>query len=446
MTDRPNILWIVTDQQRFDSLGCYGSTAVATPNLDRLAAGGTRFDKCYCTNPICTPSRASMLTGHHVARHGVLDLDGELADDHVLLGERLRRLGYHTGLVGKLHVQSGRIERERRHPNDGFDVYDFYYGGGAMMDSPLNAYTPWLAARRPDVLERLRERGKDAGPIPAEVHMTTWAAERTVHFIEHRPKDRPFFCLMSVFDPHNPYDDHPPEYEQRLGEIPPPIPADDDLPTPILRERHGNYYADFDSLSAADLEAIRRGYFASIALIDEQIGRVLDRLDDLGLADDTLVVFTSDHGDMLGDHGLLVKGAVPYEGNVHVPLIVRWPGRVEAGGVSGQVVQLNDLAAMSLNAAGGDDSVMPDAIDPLRGRREVATCVYRNSGLAAGHVPFDPPIHMGLAFDGRWKLCRYGDGGELLFDLRDDPRERVDRSADPAAADARRRLASFIDA
>ena len=251
---------------------------------------------------------------------------------------------------------------------------------------------------------------------------------------------------MSVFDPHNPYDDHPPEYERRLGEIPPPIPADDDLPTSILRERHGNYYADFDSLTAADLEAIRRGYVAAIALIDEQIGRVLDRLDELGLADDTLVVFTSDHSDMLGDHGLLVKGAVPYEGNVHVPLIVRWPGRVGAGGVSDQVVQLNDLAAMSLNAAGGDDFVMPDAIDPLRGRREVATCVYRNSGLAAGHVPFDPPIHMALAFDGRWKLCRYGDGGELLFDLRDDPRERTDRSGDPRAADARQRLASFVDA
>ncbi len=251
MSKPPNIWWIVTDQQRFDSLGCYGSTAVLTPNLDRLAAGGMRFGKCYCTNPICTPSRASMLTGHHVVRHGVHDLDGTLADEPVLLPEYLRRLGYHTGRVGKLHEQSGRIESERRHPHDGLDVYDFYYGGGAMMDSPL-----------------------------------------------------------------------------------------------------------------------------------------------------------------------------PYEANVHVPLLVRWPGQIRVG-TSDQVVQLNDVAAMSLHAAGGDSKVMPDAINPLHGRREVATCVYHNSGLGRGHVSFDPPIRMAVATDGRWKLCRYGDGSELLFDLATDPDERT---------------------
>ncbi len=442
MIGPPNILWIVTDQQRFDSLGCYGSTTVPTPNLDRLAAGGTRFDKCYCTNPICTPSRASMLTGHHVARHGVRDLDGTLADKHVLLPEHLRRLGYHTGLVGKLHVQSGHIESKRRHPNDGFDVYDFYYGGGAMMDSPLNAYAPWLEARQPRVFQRLRERGKAAGVMPADVHMTTWAAERTLDFIDHRPQDRPFFCMMSVFDPHNPYDDHPPEYEERLDKMPVMIPPDRDVPEAILRERHDNYFADFDTLSPQDLLAIQRGYFASIALIDEQVGRVLDHLDALDLADSTLVVFTSDHGDMLGDHGLLVKGAVPYEANIHVPLLVRWPGHVDSGTVSDDVVQLNDLAAISLQAAGGDISLMPDAIDSLRSRREVATCVYHNSGLAKGHVPFDPPIQMAVATDGRWKLCRYGDGQELLFDLATDPTEGTTR--DPATCSTYTKLAASI--
>ena len=450
--DRPNILWLVTDQQRHDSLGCYGSAAVPTPRLDALAAGGVRFDRCYCNNPVCTPSRASMLTGHAPPRHGVRAIDDRLDDRHELLPHRLRALGYHTGLVGKLHVQAGGVECRGRHPKDGFDVYDLYYGGGAMMDSPLNAYAPWLADRDPAVLARLRALGKNAGPIPPHAHMTTWAAERTVAFLDARPADRPFFCMASVFDPHNPYDDHPPEAEARVGLLPEPIPAepDDALPEALRRERHDNYFADFSTLSPADLRRMRLGYFASIGLIDDAYGRILDALDARGLAENTLVVFTSDHGDLLGDHGLMVKGAAPYEANVHVPLIARWPGRLPAGTASDQLVQLNDLAALSLAAAGGDAADLPDAVDPLAGRRDVVISDYRNSGLARGHVPFDPPIDLTVAFDGRHKLALYhgphGDAGQL-FDLRDDPRERRDRYADdaPDLAEPRRRLAAAID-
>ncbi len=228
MRKRPNLLVVMTDQQRADSLGCCGNRAVATPHLDGLAEGGVLFDNAWCTNPICTPSRASFMTGHHLPRHGVDHIAAPLAEEHVMFPQRLRDAGYRTGLVGKLHAQAAGVERERRHPCDGFDAYELYYGGGAMMDSPLNAYAPWLRERRPDVFDRLVEHEKAAGPIPAEVHMNAWAAERAEAFLDEADAEgRPFLLMVSVFDPHNPYDDHPPKAEARVdaSALPPLIPA-----------------------------------------------------------------------------------------------------------------------------------------------------------------------------------------------------------------------------
>ena len=487
MGQRPNILLLMTDQQRADSLGCYGGpfgTAVATPHLDRLAAEGVLFERAYCTNPICTPSRASLMTGHHLPRHGVTAINSPLAKHHVMFPERLRRLGYRTGLVGKLHAQAGGIERRRRHPHDGFDVYELYYGGGAMMDSPLNAYAPWCRARRPDMYERLVEHEKHAGPIPLEVHMNTWAAERAAAFFneaeEGEDRGEPFFLMVSVFDPHNPYDDHPPEAEARVdpGKLPPLIPPPRDRSAwPEAVERHAadNYFGDFRDSTDAQMHRMRVGYYAEVALIDDLVREVVCQLETRGLLDETLVVFCSDHGDLLGDHGLMVKGGVPYEANLRVPVIVRPPTQttrlsqvVPKTRYSGPI-QLNDLTAMMLAAGGLKPEALaaelPDAVDPtpalLAGadavagnRREVAVNAYRNSGFARGHVPFDPPIHLTTAVDGRYKLALYHDpprhGAEpaihdgQCFDLQDDPLELDDRFGDEALSGPRERLRQHL--
>ncbi len=399
MSAAANILLVMTDQQRADSLGCYGGQAVATPHLDRLAAEGVVFDRAYCTNPICTPSRASLMTGHHLPRHGVYRLQDALDPRQVMFPERLRERGYQTALIGKLHAQAGGIEARQRHPHDGFDRYELYYGGGAMMDSPLNGYAEWVRERRPDVFARLVEHEKHAGPIPLEAHMNTWAAERSEAFLRQRDDRRPFFLMVSVFDPHNPYDDHPPSAEarvdrSRLGALIPPSPRDT-LPEAVGRERDDNYFGDFAAFGAERIQAMRVGYHAEVGLIDDLVGRLLASLETAGVADETLVLFVSDHGDMLGDHGLMVKGAVWYDANVRVPAIVRWPGR-PGGKRHGGPIQLNDLTAMMLNAAnpdaGSKDQVaqhLPDAIDPGPAvwggpgpRRDVALHAYRNSGLA----------------------------------------------------------------
>ncbi len=414
------------------------------------------------------------MTGHHLPRHGVTAINSAMADHHVMFPQRLRKLGYRTGLIGKLHAQAGGIESRQRHPNDGFDRYELYYGGGAMMDSPLNAYAPWCKNRRPDVFDRLVEYEKHAGPIPAEVHMNTWSAQRTEAFFDEvagSDNGQPFFLMVSIFDPHNPYDDHPPEVESRVDprKLPPliePPEARSAWPNAIRRHAADNYFADFRDLSNEQVRQMRVGYYAEVGMIDDWVGRLLAMLDARNLSDNTLVLFCSDHGDLLGDHGLMVKGGVPYQANIRVPVIARWPGRFSASHRYAGPLQLNDLTALILSAAGIDTDelkiMMPDAINPLPAlqnrsgrRREVAIHAYRNSGFARGHVAYDPPVHLTIAVDGRYKLAWYHSPPDIAgppaiidaqcFDLDADPKELNSLNPIAIPADRRDRLKQALE-
>ena len=453
-TTQPNILLLMTDQQRFDSLAAYGFSGGHTPNLDRLARDGVVFDRCYATSPICTPSRASLMTGHHLPGHGVFGIYDVLPDDQVLFPDRLRDLGYQTALVGKLHVSSLHEEALRRHPHDGFDTYDWCVEGCVAMDSPYQAYARWLQDVAPEFRERLARDGRDVTHQPAELHMATWAADRTIERLENRDRTRPFFIMMSLFDPHDPYDSYPLASAAGIvpEEMPPRLPRTRGKaaePVAIDRERNRNYLGTASAMPPAELRALRRDYHASISFVDEQVGRVLDHVDRLGLRDDTMVVFCSDHGDMLGDHDLLGKGAFFYEPSVRVPLLLRWPGRVPAGHRVTGPVQLNDLASTILHAAGVPEAqrrawmpdsrtLMPAASGAEDGPRDAAVCAYRNSGVSADG-PWDPPIHATMLCDGNAKLNLYHDGagpggrtGYQLFDLERDPDEANDLSAEPS--------------
>jgi arylsulfatase len=465
----PDILVLMTDQQRYDSLGCYGVPFAHTPNLDRLAAQGVVFDHCYVNNPICTPSRASMFTGKHLPEHGVYRLYDNLPKEEVLFTERLQGLGYTTALFGKLHVSSIDTELNERHPHDGFDVYEPCLEATLGMDAPYQAYSRWLEARDPEFHKRLRREGRALRHTPQELHLSHWAAERTIDFLKGQvalAERAPFFCMMSIFEPHNPYEHYP----EAMGDlvdadaIPDPVSRGDrhDEPAGIERERRHSYLGtgDIDDLSPDDLRKMRHGYHASVAYADLEFGRVLDTLDDLALTKNTLVIFTSDHGDMLGDHELLVKGAFFYDPNVRVPLLMRWPGRFGGGTrVSGRV-QLHDLAATILAAAGvsTEDYAkwMPDARDllPLATQQETkvhdtAICCYRNSGIAQGRVYWDPPINATMVCDERYKLNLWhgtdNQPGEL-FDMQADPLEQENRWHDPALQEVRVRLTDYLTA
>ena len=449
MSERPpNILLVMTDQQRADALGAAGAAWVPTPNLDRLAAEGTRFANCTVNNPICTPSRASIFSGRELPGHGVYRLHDILPDDVELFPEALRRdAGYRTALFGKLHV-SGRAEEERRrHPQDGFETYEWSIEGCVAMDSRFNGYVPWLRERDPDFLADLSARKRGVKHHPEEVHFTRWTAERTEAFIRARATSRdmsPFFCAMSLFDPHNPYDDYPPAMAARIDRnaIPAPI-ARDDLPEAARRERAGSYLGT--GLSPDDIAEMRFGYAASIAFADQEIGRVLRALDETGQAEDTLVIFMSDHGDALGDHGMMVKGVALYEPVVKVPLIVRWPGRVPAGQVSTALAQGHDVAATCRAAAGLGEDAAPwctgrDLIALARGEgrpRRTAFSVYRNSGINSENAYWDPLLNATAAIREDAKLIAYASGADTefeLFDLAADPQETVNLWSDPSAA------------
>jgi arylsulfatase A-like enzyme len=367
----------------------------------------------------------------------VYKLHDILPDDEICFTERLQKRGYHTALFGKMHV-SGRIyEEAQRHPHDGFDIYEWCLEAMLAMDSPLNGYAPWLKEQDMEFHDRLRAEGRKLLHHPRELHLTHWAAERTIDYIRSAPKDRPFFCKMSVFDPHNPYEDYPLEMLEYVDAkaIPQPVRRveGEKRPQGILRERNHSYLGGFEKFTPEDFHKMRLGYYASIALFDQEVGRVLQALEESGQAGNTLVIMTSDHGDMLGDQELLVKGGFFYDPCVKIPLIMRWPGRIPAGSRTAELAQIHDLAATALAAAGYSGQEighwMPEALDltPVAGGvrgHDHAICCYRNSGISDQGTAWDPPLHCTMFRDGRFKLNVYhGEQTGELYDMQEDPQE-----------------------
>ncbi|MHC4680142.1 MAG: sulfatase family protein [Planctomycetota bacterium] len=428
-TQRPNILILMTDQQRFDSLSCYGCRIIDTPNLDRLAREGALFENCYASCPVCTPSRASMLTGLAVPSHGVYKLHDILPDDQVLLPKRLRALGYETSLVGKLHVSGLWHEAENRHPNDGFEHYHWCIDPGLNFDSKYNAFARWVEKKDSVFYEKLKNEGKGLHHFPAHLHFTRWASETTLDLIKHRDRNRHFFVLMSLFDPHDPYYDHPLESRKmvRDRQLCEPLPANDDkdMPKGIKREMEKAHSIKTEGQTfKAPVKELRKGYYASVAFLDQEIGKILNYLDSEGLAKNTVVIFVSDHGDMLWDKGLFTKGAFFYDPSIRVPFLMRFPGRIPAGTTIRSLVQLLDISATVLSSAGyGKEQIkraMPRAMDLIElikkgptyeNYRDYAVCVYRNTGYGPGHKYFDPPIHATMFRDRRYKLNVYHSTG-----------------------------------
>ncbi len=466
---RPNILLVMSDQQRWDTLGCYGCRAIITPALDGLAAGGVLFERCYVNATICTPSRACMLTGKPPPGHGVYRLHDTLPDDQVLLPAHLAGLGYQTALVGKLHVSGRMVEAERRHPHDGFERYEWCIDPQIHLDSPFNAYAAWLREHQPEFLRSLESGPQDHHP--AEAHFSTWAAERAIAFLGERDPARPFFLNVSLFDPHSPYFDYPPAAgdlvdRDAIGPVRPLTAAHEPVPGGVAREREGfhrRYGRDSGGRSVAD---VRHGYYASVAFLDRQVGRILAELERRGLADNTVVLFVSDHGDMIGDYELITKGAYFYDPCTRVPMILRLPRAEGAGTRVADLVQPHDLAATLLRAAGMPSAdvaaLMPESQDLAalaRGdiaaaagtARDYALTMYRNSGYGnAGY--WDPPIYGTMFHDGRYKLNLYHNSdarrapeGEL-YDMHADPAETTNLWNSPEHAARRAHLTDRLHA
>ena len=365
--DKPNVLWICTDQQRWDTLGCYGNDHVDTPHLDRLAAGGVLFERAFCQSPVCTPSRASFLTGRYPRTTRCRQNGQSIPADERLISRLLADAGYACGLSGKLHLSPCHVSAApviERRIDDGYA--EFHWSHHPDQDWPTNEYGVWLRAQGKHYA-RAPFRGSDhveAG-MPAELHQTTWCAQKAIEFIDaHADAETPWLFSVNIFDPHHPFDP-PPEllqrYLDRLDAIPLPdyVPGElDEKPAFQQIDHRGAYGGNagfvYDAMDDADHRLVRAAYWAMCDLIDQQVGRMLDALDRTGQRENTIVIFMSDHGEMLGDHGIYLKGPYFYEPAVRVPLIVSWPGTIPGGRRVAEMVELTDLAPTLLDAAGLD--------------------------------------------------------------------------------------------
>ncbi len=344
---QPNILWYTTDQQRFDTIRALGVSHVETPTLDQLVADGTAFTHAYCQSPICTPSRSSYMTGLYPSRvHNCRNGNESFPKESPpLISKRIADAGYDCGMIGKFHLQSSGHRTEPR-LDDGYRYWKFSHA--PRDDWPVgHDYAEWVREQGGD----LNGFRKNLGFVPPEYHQTKWATERAIEFLQQE-RTGPWMLTINVYDPHPPFIP-PPPYSERFhaDEMPGPHFRDNDLATqaqlkPVDFQTGSRHPDEFDGKKQQAL------YAAMIAQMDEQLGRLLQHLDETGQRDKTLVVFTSDHGEMLGDHGLLFKGCRFYEGLVRVPLIFRWPGVVQPGVQSDALVELLDLSDTLLDFAG----------------------------------------------------------------------------------------------
>jgi arylsulfatase len=445
-TAQPNILWICTDQQRYDTIAALGNSHVSTPNIDRLVAEGVTFTHAYCQSPICTPSRASFLTGMypstvHVNGNG----NDYFPSQPPLVTRLLADAGYDCGLIGKLHL-AGAFGRIEPRIDDGYRYWE--YSHAPRDDWPEgHGYADWVRQQGAN----LNDLTMDVQGVPAELHQTTWCAEKTIEFIQQE-RQGPWLASVNIYDPHPPF--NPPQSYRELfdpAQMPGALfrnsdlgqqarlaavdfqsqgrrPDDLDIKSPILTFSPGrDGKSDPHAEGAADARTLQAAYYAMIKLIDDQLGRILEALEESGQRENTVVIFTSDHGEMLGDHGLIQKGCRFYEGLVRVPLIFSWPGGFPAGLQSDGLVELLDKAPTLMELAGLEvpermqgRSLLPilkGEADPAA-HRDFVRCEYYNA------LEMPDQSFATMYRDERYKLVIYhGHACGELYDLQEDPEE-----------------------
>lgn len=467
-SNRPNILWICTDQQRFDTIGALGNRYVDTPTIDALCQSGTAFTHAYCQSPICTPSRASFLSGMypssiHVTRNGNDYFPGNIS----LVTKLFANAGYQCGNIGKLHLASAYKRIEPR-ADDGYSYFQYSH---APRDNWAKGhdYADWVRSKG----YKLSDLTDDLDGIPTDVHQTTWCAEKTMEFIDQNQND-PWLLSVNIYDPHPPFNP-PAEYRDQFSpdEMPGSYyresdlaqqkklealdfqskaqdPEDLDIKNPIVAKPiipGGGSEGESDG--DRNVKTLQAAYYAMIKLIDDQLERIVRHLDETGQRERTIIVFTSDHGEALGDHGLIQKGCRFYEGLVRVPLIFNCPGRIQEGLVNDALVELTDKAPTLLDLCGMDvpDHMHGKSLRPIlegnsdgNNHREFVRSEYYD---ALDHAEGTLAT---MYRDRRYKIVNYHQHafGEL-YDLEVDPWEFENLWDSDSHADVKARLmkASF---
>ena len=437
MADRPNLLLIMTDQQRWEALSC-ASDWVQTPNLDRLAREGVRFTNAVTTSPVCVPARLNFATGRYCHNTGVwTNAAHTMPPDTPTWMQAIRDAGYRTSLFGKTHwhPHQGDI-RERQHLLHayGFHDVDEAVGPRASTRCMCHMTERWqqlglLEAHRADYKERFANEPWVVRPsaLPAEQYYDTYVGQQATRYLRDLGTDRPWFCWVSFPGPHEPWDT-PEPYASRYNpdDMPPARPFPQDVaerPQGALDNHHAKWSP---TLSEAQISAMRADYAGNVTLIDDQVGELLRVLEQRGELNNTVIAFTSDHGEMNGDAGKIYKNNF-LDGSVRVPVIVRAPhllGPDRAGVVHESPVEWSDLGPTLAELAGATlqhrqfgRSLAPVLADPTRRHRDDAL-----SEISGETMLMTP----------RWKLALNADGAPyLLFDRHNDPHEQTNLAGDP---------------
>ncbi len=488
---RPNILFITTDQQRADCIG-FENPLLRTPNLDALARAGTHFSNCITPSIVCQPARASLLTGCLPLTHGVwdngVDLDPVVAQQG--MAAKLAASGYATAFIGKAHFSSkitfaptGTPECRKSaadYPADWFGPYmgfehvelaalGKFHRNRLPQDAPtIHRFEHWLLSH-PHALDLWKSSASegsgaaqtwDSG-LPAQWHSSAWVADRTLALLQSRKEEtEPFFAWVSFPDPHHPFDcpapwnsmykaadmvlpehrtldlDKRPWWHRAALEGAPQL-ADPEL---AKFRSEGFKVPPQTDQQLGDMTA---NYYGMISHVDHHVGRILDGLKQSGLSENTLIVFASDHGDMLGDHGLYLKGPMFYEGVLRVPLIIAGPG-IPVNQTIDTPVSTIDLAATFLQSAGlGCDSEQSRSLHPVMQDKEIRECAWSEWQVH--------PARLGVALQLRAvRTARYsytlelGSGSGELYDLQEDPQQLVNRFEEPAWAEARAQMQALL--
>ena len=439
----PNILWICTDQQRADSLGCYGNKFARTPVLDALAAESAIFMNAFSQSPVCTPSRVSFLTGRYPVTAKGRQNGADIPGNEILVTKLLRDAGYTCGLSGKLHLSachpdSGCTEMEPR-IDDGYKEFHWSHDPSHHWGTH-NEYHTWLKDEKHttfNVTPRSDCRWVQNG-MPEALHQSTWCAQKAIDFIEApERKDTPWLFSVNIFDPHHPFD--PPadlmeSYMDVIEDIPLPAYQPGELENKPVWQRQDhagayNQHAGFpyDEMTDQDHRLIRAAYLAMCELVDKQVGRMLNALERTGQRDNTIIIFMSDHGELLGDHGIYLKGPFFYDCSIRVPLIINWRNIIPARcyqaliGLMDLPQTILDLCDIPYHLGMQGKSIMhlfqPGSPD---NHQEHVYCEYLNA------MPWHttPKAFASMVRNDRYKLViAHGAGGGELYDLLRDPLE-----------------------
>lgn len=446
--NRPlNILWLMSDQHSSHALGCYGNQVVRTPNLDRLATQGLCFDRHFCSYPVCVPARCTMLTGLYPHHHGAVGNNTPLPLRTRTVAHHFSHAGYVTAWLGKMHPIDGQTH--------GFDYYmdfgayydylgpkirTFTYGMGAddsgcgspwltVFRQPGEGRSPWVRSDLPRLSDTLEVRGL----LPEQDHFESFVARETVRFLETY-HDEPFCVIASFLKPHAPF---APPIEYAAMYRPEDMPLPDWSPAQLeqlpLQLQRWRYPGAGTPEGDAWLRRFIAAYYGNVSHMDACAGRILDALDRLGLVEHTLVVYTTDHGEMLGEHGLRYKFCF-FDGSARLPLIARLPGRIPANTRTNALVDQSDYVPTFLDLAGIRPASRSQPLDgqsfaPVLCNPRLPGKSFAFGEFALPHRPFY------MRREDRWKYVYYTDvtpdDTEMVHGWKSTSEELYDSSADP---------------